>query len=118
FSYHTLLTLSLVILFHLSSFLFHSSGYHRDLHSFPTRRSSDLARPGVVGVVHRVVGRRPRCDRVQPSRNHACRGSGRCHAVRVHRDLHLGPLHAPGPPPLVPSHGTTHVGGAARRCRR
>ena len=25
--------------------------------------------------------------------------------------------HAPGPPPPVPSHGTTHVGGAARRCR-
>src|SRR5437868_13156490 len=24
-------------------FFFHSSGHHRDLHSFPTRRSSDLA---------------------------------------------------------------------------
>src|SRR5207253_9914049 len=31
------------------SFFFHSSADHRDLHSFPTRRSSDLPRHGASG---------------------------------------------------------------------
>src|SRR5947199_7728004 len=32
-----------LILFHPYSFIFYGSAAHRDLHSFPTRRSSDLA---------------------------------------------------------------------------
>src|SRR5438876_8331633 len=37
---------------YLSRFFFQRSGHHRDLHSFPTRRSSDLAAPPefVIGV--------------------------------------------------------------------
>src|SRR5690348_17907367 len=31
-------------------FFFYSSGAHRDLHSFPTRRSSDLATPSGTGT--------------------------------------------------------------------
>src|SRR5689334_24251983 len=31
----------------MSSFSFHGSGHHRDLHPFPTRRSSDLVYSGV-----------------------------------------------------------------------
>src|SRR5688572_32675788 len=31
---------------HSSTFFFHSSGDHPDLHSFPTRRSSDLTNAG------------------------------------------------------------------------
>src|SRR5262249_61146331 len=37
--------------------LYHSDGHHRDLHSFPTRRSSDLRKlrrmpgPGAIGVL-------------------------------------------------------------------
>src|SRR5205809_5497008 len=34
----------------LSFFFLHCSGHHRDLHSFPTRRSSDLAWDPVSGV--------------------------------------------------------------------
>src|SRR5207244_10822151 len=41
-----------------STFLFHSSGDHRDLHSFPTRRSSDLAFERVLHVGAGVRGRR------------------------------------------------------------
>src|SRR5438034_5640109 len=41
-------------------FLFTESGHHRDLHSFPTRRSSDLhpdvQEAAVVGVPHVVLG--------------------------------------------------------------
>src|SRR5437762_14062394 len=37
----------------LSVFFFHGSGPHRHLHSFPTRRSSDLAEAG-VGAGDRV----------------------------------------------------------------
>src|SRR5205809_441846 len=75
------------------------------------------ARARVVGVVRRSVGGRAGGHRFRPSRYHARRGRRRCHALRVHRALHLGPVHAPGPAPLVPSHGPTHVGGAPRRCR-
>src|SRR5205823_12494108 len=36
---------------------FHSSGYHRHLHSFPTRRSSDLAASdGTWSAVERISG--------------------------------------------------------------
>src|SRR5439155_8266477 len=38
------------------SFFFSSSGHHPHLHSFPTRRSSDLAIPLESGVLGRVVG--------------------------------------------------------------
>src|SRR5688572_33047450 len=34
-----------------SAFFFKSSVHHRDLHSFPTRRSSDLLRAGALVVV-------------------------------------------------------------------
>src|SRR5437762_9447098 len=33
------------------SFFFYSYGPHRDLHSFPTRRSSDLLQPGDLIVI-------------------------------------------------------------------
>src|SRR5690348_17660536 len=46
----------------LSLFFFQSSGDHRDLHSFPTRRSSDLGQPE-----HRVLG--PALD--EPERDQA-----------------------------------------------
>src|SRR5437870_10380917 len=40
----------------VTSFVFACSGSHRDLHSFPTRRSSDLAeRVGVFELVHVLV---------------------------------------------------------------
>src|SRR5438552_16516855 len=47
-TYHQLILLILYI------FFFHCSSHHRDLHSFPTRRSSDLSagaggRPGAGG---------------------------------------------------------------------
>src|SRR5437764_2708618 len=38
-------------------FFFSSYGAHRDLHSFPTRRSSDLSRSGPVGSIHRFERR-------------------------------------------------------------
>src|SRR5690349_24212970 len=38
----------------LSSLLFYRSGAHRDLHSFPTRRSSDLEEPRVEAGIERV----------------------------------------------------------------
>src|SRR5437899_9730674 len=38
-------------LFHYS--FFHAAAHHRDLHSFPTRRSSDLAREGAQGAYRR-----------------------------------------------------------------
>src|SRR5438445_7237009 len=50
----------------LVSFSFSSSGDHRDLHSFPTRRSSDLrlanARHGMIGASSRPSGRLPVCN--------------------------------------------------------
>src|SRR5207248_8771546 len=33
------------------SFFFHSPAPHRDLHSFPTRRSSDLSETDIAGVM-------------------------------------------------------------------
>src|SRR5207253_4451207 len=44
FSIPDILFLSLLISFFLLFFFFYSYGAHRDLHSFPTRRSSDLRR--------------------------------------------------------------------------
>src|SRR5205807_8482278 len=52
-SVHSVLSLSIYISFALSPspsplpffFFFQYSGHHRHLHSFPTRRSSDLSRP-------------------------------------------------------------------------
>src|SRR5207244_12044698 len=37
-------------------FFFQSSGDHRDLHSFPTRRSSDLGKDSLVEIVSMLVG--------------------------------------------------------------
>src|SRR5438552_7945423 len=42
------------------SFFFYCSGHHRDLHSFPTRRSSDLAQCGAQGSVAALRIRRLR----------------------------------------------------------
>src|SRR5437899_9669901 len=36
-------------------FFFHSSRAHRDLHSFPTRRSSDLKR--IAGFLERIIAK-------------------------------------------------------------
>src|SRR5207245_10638298 len=45
----------LVVLYHICiSFFFHSYGAHRDLHSFPTRRSSDLLRDFIGIRVNRA----------------------------------------------------------------
>src|SRR5207249_7841539 len=52
----------------LHSFAFHRHGAHRDLHSFPTRRSSDL----VLGR-----GRRPGPPRVVSFPRFGMRGDGR-----------------------------------------
>src|SRR5437016_9082204 len=38
------------ILLEICIFFFHRYGYHRDLHSFPTRRSSDLRMPRAASV--------------------------------------------------------------------
>src|SRR5437762_6487447 len=55
--------LSYYFLIYIFSFFFESSVAHRDLHSFPTQRSSDLLRRG--GVFHRPhVQHHP--DRVHP----------------------------------------------------
>src|SRR5262249_45253519 len=61
------LAFALYLLFHSSAmlllFFFYFSGHHRDLHSFPTRRSSDLkdisnvvtdAASGVVDIFHGI----------------------------------------------------------------
>src|SRR5205807_10271851 len=50
----TLITVSIVPV----SYFFYLYGAHRDLHSFPTRRSSDLAR-----VIENLLVRRPDCRR-------------------------------------------------------
>src|SRR5205823_12169579 len=42
--------------FHILIFFFQCSGDHRDLHSFPTRRSSDLRDPGAKPGLHRAPG--------------------------------------------------------------
>src|SRR5439155_20407076 len=39
----------------LSSLFFTCSATHRDLHSFPTRRSSDLYHPCAINNMHRAV---------------------------------------------------------------
>src|SRR5690348_17374120 len=44
------------------SFFFYCYGDHRDLHSFPTRRSSDLHRVVAVVDLDRVVARRAEHD--------------------------------------------------------
>src|SRR5690349_6960333 len=55
-----------------SSFFFESSGDHRDLHSFPTRRSSDL----IAGRLDRALELGPLAD-----------DRGLASAVLRHRDL-------------------------------
>src|SRR5437762_11385107 len=42
------------MLFHFYYFFFYSSGAHRDLHSFPTRRSSDLYDQQIPATVLRL----------------------------------------------------------------
>src|SRR5688572_31110514 len=46
-----------VLSFHLS-FFFYCSADHRDLHSFPTRRSSDLTKPSIRSVHLTMTTRR------------------------------------------------------------
>src|SRR5205823_12781762 len=62
---NTVHTLTLVIF----SFFFHSYVPHRDLHSFPTRRSSDLAR---AGAHHRDGKARARNGRGRLRANQQC----------------------------------------------
>src|SRR5436305_8057298 len=52
----------------LSSFFFYCYGDHRDLHSFPTRRSSDLLQgigPFIDAVVTHMAGIPKKLDRLQ-----------------------------------------------------
>src|SRR5687768_17707542 len=70
-------------------FFFYRSGDHRDLHSFPTRRSSDLAKQ--VGLVPVPPGREPPHSGGAPSIGRAV-VTGRRSGGRG------GPL-APGPGP-------------------
>src|SRR5438105_14970023 len=49
----------------VSPFSFYSSGDHRDLHSFPTRRSSDLSRSGTPAMKPSV---RPTSSTSPPAR--------------------------------------------------
>src|SRR5690606_39871075 len=59
----------LVLMFASAPFLFYSHRAHRDLHSFPTRRSSDLVRLLQRDRVRRVLGDElphPVEDRPQP----------------------------------------------------
>src|SRR5437773_12138531 len=50
-------------------FFFYWSGHHRDLHSFPTRRSSDLLVGGLAHAIERVVGARRHVGRRQRARS-------------------------------------------------
>src|SRR6266487_4050976 len=51
----------------LAMFFFQSYGDHRDLHSFPTRRSSDLAvEPGCVGKLADLLLTRPDAGAASP----------------------------------------------------
>src|SRR5687767_15649000 len=69
------------------SFFFSRSGAHRDLHSFPTRRSSDLRvaaadGSGLEEARESAPGRGPRCaGSVRPRR----RGAARLYAAGVRR---------------------------------
>src|SRR3712207_8440089 len=62
------------MMIYISIFFFYGYGDHRDLHSFPTRRSSDLA------VVHRPAGaglhRLQRADGARPLRTAGRGGAG------------------------------------------
>src|SRR5690606_41656255 len=65
------------------SLLFSSSGDHRDLHSFPTRRSSDLERRScrelffLLPFLFSLL-----MQEVPMYRVHGMTGSGNCHKVR------------------------------------
>src|SRR4051794_41400094 len=50
------------IFYYLSIFFFKSYGDHRDLHSFPTRRSSDLGAPRVEALDMAALGAGGRVD--------------------------------------------------------
>src|SRR5690348_17723285 len=74
--------------------LFISYGPRRDLHSFPTRRSSDLRRPAPVGRGARRArhaAARPRsAARARPASATACRA-----AVRARSEEHTSELQSP-----------------------
>src|SRR5207253_9825976 len=81
---------SVIFLYFLIFFFFYCFGHHRDLHSFPTRRSSDLrprADPPVRAPCRRV-GRSTRpaaashgCDRCRRSEEHTSELQSRGHLV-------------------------------------
>src|SRR5688572_32765532 len=68
-------------LFSSSIFFFYRSGAHRDLHSFPTRRSSDLRRRG-----HRAASPPGRPERRTRSRGGSSRFSELLPGSFAHRD--------------------------------
>src|SRR5207248_3012744 len=85
---------------------FHSSCDHRDLHSFPTRRSSDLqgdrggeetrsSRAGTAArsLLHPGIGR-TRPDLLASQRRNHSQGDGRLAALRVSEARILAGLHA------------------------
>src|SRR5205814_8290954 len=79
-----------------SSFFFYSSGAHRDLHSFPTRRSSDLRAPRLRGDAapvpcrHGQLGGHDRADR---PRHDAFRGRQRNASWRDRKSTRLNSSH-------------------------
>src|SRR5207302_11068479 len=60
-------TSSLTRLYTYSLFFFYCSAHHRDLHSFPTRRSSDLLQPAEPGDAAAAAPGNDRCVR-EPDR--------------------------------------------------
>src|SRR5438552_1004817 len=92
----------------LYSFFIQRLGVHLPLHSFPTRRSSDLAAPAHEGTAHRRVrrGRRSRSRQARPD------GYGGREA-RGHRDRHVGQSAHRGPGEDPRRRGGRHAGQAA-----
>src|SRR5207248_11314442 len=77
-----------------SSFFFYCSRTHRDLHSFPTRRSSDLARTS-AGVAADACSTLPGCDFLCDDCN-AYRTRRGCPKSTLHRsEEHTSELQSP-----------------------
>src|SRR5690348_15471840 len=80
---------------------FASSGARRDLHSFPTRRSSDLSdlrrphAPEVMYVEELASGSARRCDRARAERSDAHALEGSAGRVRERSEEHTSELQSP-----------------------
>src|SRR5438552_333244 len=92
----------------LYSFFIQRLGVHLPLHSFPTRRSSDLAAPAHEGTAHRRV-RRGRRSRSRQARADGYGGR----AAGVQRDRHVGQSAHRGPGEDPRRRGGRHAGQAA-----